>query len=52
LKERFGDVPDACLVPSFGTELAQIGQALSGFYSGTAKPIFDQLCLVYPRPPR
>ncbi|HME90229.1 MAG TPA: hypothetical protein VKE49_02315 [Myxococcaceae bacterium] len=52
LKERFGDVPDACLVPSFGTELAQIGQALSGFYSGPGKPIFDRLCLVYPRPPR
>jgi len=52
LKERFGDARDSCLVPSFGTDLAQIGQALSGHYSGPGAPIFDQLCLVYPRPTR
>jgi hypothetical protein len=52
LKERFGTARDSCLVPSFGTELGQIGRALSGYYSGPAAPIFDQLCLVYPRAAR
>jgi hypothetical protein len=48
LKDRFSGAPDACLVPSFGTELWSIAKALSGYYRGSEKPLFDQLCLVYP----
>jgi len=49
LKERFSKAPDSCLVPSYGTELASIARALSGYYRGEGKRIFDQLCLVYPK---
>ena len=49
LKERFSKAPDSCLVPSYGTELASIARALSGYYRGEGKRIFDELCLVYPR---
>jgi hypothetical protein len=48
LKERLSRPSDACLVPSFGTELWSIAKALSGYYRGPGKPLFDQLCLVYP----
>jgi hypothetical protein len=50
LKERFPRSDDACLVPSFGTELQAIGRALGGFWSAAHDPIFSQVCLVYPRP--
>lgn len=49
LKGRFTDTPDLCLVPSFGTELGKTAAVLSADYSGPGKPIFDGLCLVYPR---
>jgi hypothetical protein len=49
LKKRFSSAPDACLVPSFGTELSSIAKALSGYYRGPGEPLFEQLCLVYPR---
>jgi len=49
LKERFSKAPDSCLVPSYGTELASIARALSGYYRGEGKRIFDELCLVYPK---
>lgn len=48
LKERFPNAQDSCLVPSYGTELPSITRALSGYYRGKGKRIFDGLCLVYP----
>jgi hypothetical protein len=50
LRQRFPGATDACLVPSFGTELRAVGVALSAFWSGPAQPLFDPVCLVYPRP--
>lgn len=41
---------DACLVPSFGTELRAVGTVLSAFWSGAKDPLFERVCLVYPRP--
>jgi len=52
LRTRFPTATDACLVPSFGTELAQVTRALSGFYEAPKKRIFEDLCLVYPAPAR
>jgi len=49
LQARF-KVSDACLVPSFGTELRAVGTVLSVFWSGPKEPLFDTVCLVYPRP--
>jgi len=51
LKGRFGST-DACVVPSFGTELRHIAEVLSGFYRGPGEPIFPEICLVYPREER
>src|SRR5262249_40131559 len=48
LKGRFPDAQDSCLVPSYGTQLPSIARALSGYYRGNGKRIFDGLCLVYP----
>jgi hypothetical protein len=50
VKERFSSAPDACLVPSFGTELPAIAKAFSGFYRAPSERILEQLCLVYPAP--
>jgi hypothetical protein len=49
LQQRFR-VSDACLVPSFGTELRAVGTALSAFWSGPKEPLVERVCLVYPRP--
>jgi hypothetical protein len=49
LQARF-HAADACLVPSFGTELRAVGTVLSAFWSGPKEPLFDTVCLVYPRP--
>jgi hypothetical protein len=49
LQGRF-HVPDACLVPSFGTELRAVGTILTAFWSGPKEPLFERVCLVYPRP--
>jgi hypothetical protein len=49
LQGRF-HAPDACLVPSFGTELRAVGTVLSAFWSGRDEALFDTVCLVYPRP--
>ena len=49
LQGRF-HASDACLVPSFGTELRAVGTVLSAFWSGPKDPLFDTVCLVYPRP--
>ncbi|HZN95074.1 MAG TPA: hypothetical protein VFB81_20310, partial [Myxococcales bacterium] len=50
LKERFPKADDACLVPSFGTEVQAIARALTGFWSASGEPVYSQVCLVYPRP--
>ena len=52
LKGRFKTAEDLCLVPSFGTEVAQAARALSGVYTAPGEPLFETLCLVYPTPPR
>jgi hypothetical protein len=49
LQQRF-HARDACLVPSFGTELRAAATALTAFWVGPKEPLFDELCLVYPRP--
>ncbi|XXF76469.1 hypothetical protein P2318_25940 [Myxococcaceae bacterium GXIMD 01537] len=51
LKRRFTTSEELCLVPSFGTEVAQAARALSGAYTGPGEPLFETLCLVYPTPP-
>jgi len=51
LQARF-HAPDACLVPSFGTELRAVGTVLSAFWSGPKEPLFERVCLVYSRPGR
>ncbi|NBD14210.1 hypothetical protein GTY96_35210 [Corallococcus sp. c25j21] len=50
LKGRFTTSEDLCLVPSFGTELAQVARALGGTYVAPGDGLFDTLCLVYPTP--
>jgi hypothetical protein len=50
LKQRFPEARDACLVPSFGTEVRQFVEVLSVFYSAPRTPSFETICLVYPRP--
>ena len=50
LKGRFKTSEDLCLVPSFGTEVAQAARALSGVYSAPGEPWFDELCFVFPTP--
>lgn len=52
LKGRFKTAEDICLVPSFGTEVAQAARALSGVYTAPGEPLFETLCFVYPTPPR
>jgi len=49
LQQRF-HAQDACLVPSFGTELRAVATALTAFWVGPKEPLFAELCLVYPRP--
>ncbi|MCP3145050.1 hypothetical protein LXT23_47775 [Pyxidicoccus sp. QH1ED-7-1] len=50
LKGRFKTSEDLCLVPSFGTEVAQVSRALGGVYTAPGEPLFETLCLVYPTP--
>jgi len=50
LKGRFTTSEDICLVPSFGTELAQAARALSGVYVAPGEPLFETLCFIYPTP--
>jgi hypothetical protein len=55
LKERFTTAADVCFVPSFGMELRRVAEAMSGAYAPTSSEargelLFEQLCLVYPRP--
>ena len=50
LKGRFTTSEDLCLVPSFGTEVAQAARALSGAYTAPGESFFETLCFVYPTP--
>ncbi len=50
LKGRFKTSEDICLVPSFGTEVAQAARALGGNFAAPGEPLFDTLCFVYPTP--
>lgn len=52
LKGRFKTSEDICLVPSFGTEVAQAARALSAVFSAPGEPVFETLCLVFPTPRR
>ncbi|MCP3057994.1 hypothetical protein LXT21_04300 [Myxococcus sp. K38C18041901] len=52
LKGRFKQSEDLCLVPSFGTEVAQAARALGAVYAAPGEPLFETLCLVYPTPRR
>lgn len=51
LKARFGSkATDVCLLPSHGTELSKIAEVMAGTFRGPSDPIYEELCLVYPRP--
>ncbi len=50
LKHRFTQAEDSCIVPSFGMELQATARAMSAYYTEPGGRMFDQLCLVYPRP--
>lgn len=51
LKQRFGArASDVCLLPSFGTELSKIADVMSGTFRTDGEPIYEELCLVFPRP--
>jgi hypothetical protein len=50
LKGRFKTSEDLCLVPSFGTEVAQAARALGAVYTAPGEPLFETLCLVFPTP--
>ncbi|MFP2928394.1 hypothetical protein ACLESO_25010 [Pyxidicoccus sp. 3LG] len=52
LKGRFKTSEDICLVPSFGTEVAQAARALGGVYTAPGEPLFETLCFVFPTPRR
>jgi hypothetical protein len=51
LKQRFGSkAKQVCLLPSFGTELWKITEVMSGTFRANGDAIYEELCLVYPRP--
>ncbi|QSQ24030.1 hypothetical protein JY651_03360 [Pyxidicoccus parkwayensis] len=50
LKGRFKTSEDICLVPSFGTEVAQAVRALGAVYTANGEPLFETLCFIYPTP--
>jgi hypothetical protein len=50
LKGRFTTSEDICLVPSFGTEVAQAARTLSGVYTAPGESLFETLCFIYPTP--
>lgn len=49
LKGRFTQATDAALVPSYGTELSKVADALAGFWDEEGA-MFETVYLVYPRP--
>ncbi|WP_163995205.1 hypothetical protein [Pyxidicoccus caerfyrddinensis] len=50
LKRRFKTSEDICLVPSFGTEVAQAVRALGAVYTANGEPLFETLCFIFPTP--
>ncbi len=50
LKGRFKTSEDLCLVPSFGTEVAQAARALGATYTAPGEPLFETLCFIFPTP--
>lgn len=50
VKGRFQKAPDLCFLPSFGTSLADAIRAMASNWNDRGEPIFESLCLVYPRP--
>ena len=50
LKTRFGQAETLCVVPSFGTEVRETAALLTAAWSSKGSPLFESLCLVYPRP--
>jgi len=50
LKGRFKTSEDLCLVPSFGTEVAQAARALGASYTAPGEPLFETLCFIFPTP--
>lgn len=50
LRERFKQPEELCWVPSFGMELAGVAEALAATYDADGDALFEQRCLVYPRP--
>jgi len=49
LQERFGQARDLCVVPSFGTELRRVAEAMAADFTADGQAYFPELCLVYPR---
>lgn len=53
VKGRFGaKATEVCLLPSYGTELSKVADVLSGTFRASGDPIYEERCLVYPRPRR
>ena len=50
IKGRFTEAPDVCFMPTYGTTLADIARGLQANFTDAEHPIFEKLCLVYPRP--
>ncbi len=50
LQKRFKDAPDFCLLPSFGTSMADVARAISANYAKADSTFFGATCLIYPRP--
>lgn len=50
LKRRFKTSEDICLVPSFGTEVAQAVRALGATYTAPGESLFETLCFIFPTP--
>ncbi len=48
LRRRFDDDKTLCFVPSFGTSLQSALRAVTAAYDEEGKPLFQDLCLVYP----
>ncbi|HXX32717.1 MAG TPA: hypothetical protein VEJ89_18580 [Myxococcaceae bacterium] len=50
LKGRFAEADALCVVPSYGTEVRETAALLAAAWAGPREPLFQVLCLVYPRP--
>ena len=50
VKKRFHEAPDACFLPSFATLMRDAIRAVAANWLAADKVVFDNVCLVYPRP--